>query len=405
MKLGEILIKRGLLTEGQLEMALKAQLILGGHLGTNLIEMGFVDEDTLGKVLSKTSGTPYAPPHLFTNIPEATINTVPAKIAEEYQVIPLKVADQAVHLALINPTDLGILDELSFAIGRKVIPWIAPEVRVFQALERYYAVGRRPRYIALGHHLDDAGDGNRSGTGKVSRGPAGAVPIPAGDSRRDDLLSEEGQGVEFEYGKSWQEVADELATRESAAPTVETSKQPSSLMPLSELAERYCRADSPDDLARAALEFSVGRADRMLLMAVNADRASVWHERGLALLGGTRGLPVFHVTSEAVFGLLMGDDYYHGVVPPQEEIHSFYRRLGVDAPSELLLIPLRVNDRLVAVVLADGGRQGRIHGEVAEFLKAFRLFGMSVGLLALRKKIRDAALPVTPAAAARGQAV
>ena len=101
----------------------------------------------------------------------------------------------------------------------------------------------------------------------------------------------------------------------------------------------------------------------------------------------------------------MGDDYYHGVVPPQEEIRSFYRRLGVDAPSELLLIPLRVNDRLVAVVLADGGRQGRIHGEVAEFLKAFRLFGMSLGLLALRKKIRDAALPGTPVAAARGQAV
>jgi hypothetical protein len=43
MKLGEILIRDGVLTKRQLDIALKAQLLVGGHLGTNLIELGYVD--------------------------------------------------------------------------------------------------------------------------------------------------------------------------------------------------------------------------------------------------------------------------------------------------------------------------------------------------------------------------
>src|SRR5262245_9126990 len=137
MKLGEILIKRGLLKPAQLEAALKSQLILGGHLGTALIELGFVDEDTLGDVLSSMSGVPYAPPQSFTKIPAPTIAAGPPKSAEEYLAIPLKLEEKSVHLALPNPTDLRVVDELSFAIGRRVIPWIAPEVRLYQALEEY----------------------------------------------------------------------------------------------------------------------------------------------------------------------------------------------------------------------------------------------------------------------------
>ncbi len=368
MKLGEILIASGVLTESQLEKALKAQLIFGGHLGTSLIELGFIDEETLGTVLSKTSGVPYAAPDLFESIPEATLNAVPAKVAEEYQVVPLKLVEQAVHVALINPRDLRVLDELSFAIGRRVVPWIAPEVRIFQALERYYAVGRLPRYITLGTHLDRAERRKHAGTGT---------------------------SPEDADGKAWQKAAEALEKPKRPAPGVEEPKDACSLMPLSELAERYCRADSRDDLALAALAFGVGRANRMLFLHVRGDRASVWQERGLNLAVEARGLVSFQVTSEALFGLLMGDNHFHGDLPPREEIRSFYRRLGADEPLDLLLIPLRVNGLLVAFAIADGGPRGRIQGQVEEFLKAFHLFGMSLGLVALRKKIREAAQPVT----------
>jgi hypothetical protein len=394
MRLGETLIATRVLTELQLDRALKAQLIHGGHLGTNLIELDFIDEDTLGKVLSETTGVPYAPPKLFASIPDATIRAVPEKVAEEYQGVPVMLTEQAVHVALVNPKDLRALDEMSFAIGRRVIPWIAPEVRIFQALEKYYAVERRPRYITHGDRLDEASKRRRSATRPAASSAAATPPAATVDPRQDDPLEGERRDLEAGYGRPWQEVAEELEKRASAAPVVEPPKPPSASMPLPVLAERYCEARTHDDLALAALEFAVGRAERILFLAVRADRASVWHERGLNVPDEKRNGISFQVTSEPLFTLLMGDDYYFGDLPACEDDASFYRRLGVDAPLEVLLVPIRVNDRLVAVVLVDGGRDGRLHGDIQEFLRAFRLFGMSLGLVALRKKIGDAARPL-----------
>ena len=161
-------------------------------------------------------------------------------------------------------------------------------------------------------------------------------------------------------------------------------------MPLSALADHYCCAESIDDLARAAIEFSVGRAERLLLMRVQAGRASVWHERGLGLTDETRRLLSFQVNSEPLLQLLSGEHHYFGPVPPREDVLFSYRKLGVDPPVELLLIPIRVNDLLVAIALADGGCQGRVRGALEDLLTAFHGFGMSVGLLAMRRKIRAA---------------
>ena len=380
MKLGEILIERGVLTRTQLDLALKAQLIFGGHLGTSLIETGLLDEDTLGQVLSSSAGVPYAPRHLLAHVRPAAIKAVPKKIAEEYSVVPIRLEGTSVHLAFVNPRDLRALDALKFATGRNVVAWIAPEVRVLQALEKYYGVARRARYIKLDYRLDEPR--------RASAVCDEAAPIPPTDEA--SFLSSSEPDAAIGYGRPWQEVANELFGLDSAE-----REPPASLMSIPELAERYCRAESRGDLARAVLDFTAGRADRMLLMFVRGNRASVWEDRGFGLSDGVRSDAAFEVTSEAVFRLLMGNDYYYGALPKDEEILSFYARLGTHAPAELLLIPIHVNDHLVALALADGGLKGRIEGDVDEFLKAFRLFSTAVLMVALRKNLRDVARPVT----------
>ncbi len=383
MKLGEILIKMGLITEAQLELALQTQLIFGGHLGTSLIETGLLDEDTLGGVLASSAGVPYASHDLLTNIAKTAIDAVPRKIAEEYRVVPIKLEGTSIHLAFVNPRDLRALDALKFATGRNVVAWIAPEVRVYQALERYYGVVRRARYIKLEHRLDELH--------VVSPIRDEAVPIPSTDEV--PFLSSSEADAAFGYGRPWQEVANELFGLDSAEP-----QPPASVMSLPELADRYCRAESRDDLARAVLDFTEGRADRMLLMRVRANRASVWEQRGFGRSDGARCDAAFEVISEPVFRLLMGNDYYYGALPKDEESLSIYARLGMDAPEEVLLIPVHFNDHLVALALADGGRKGGIKGDVEDFLRAFRLFSTAVLLVALRKDLRDAARPVARAA-------
>jgi hypothetical protein len=384
MRLGEILVEHGVLNQDQLELALKSQLIFGGHLGTTLIEMGLLDEDTLGEVLASSTGVPYAAHHHLANIPKETIKAVPAKIAEEFQVVPFKLDGNSVHLAFVNPKDFRALDALKFAIGRAIVPWIAPEIRIFQALEKFYGVERRARYIKLDQKLDEPA----SPSTHFEDSAPDSAPIPVTDETQ--FLSYGQQDSEFGYGRSWQEIADELSRGDSAAPAT-----PPSLMSLPELAERYCRSESRDDLARALLDFAVGRADRMLLMFVRANRATVWEERGFAIPYAIADTVAFEVTSEPLFHVLMGSDHFHGAFPAGEKTQSFYRTLGAAAPAELLLIPVHVNDQLVTLALIDGGPKGAIRGEVDEFLRAFRLFSTAVMMVALRRHLRDAARPLS----------
>jgi hypothetical protein len=79
------------------------------------------------------------------------------------------------------------------------------------------------------------------------------------------------------------------------------------------------------------------------------------------------------------------------MVPADEAVHAFFETLGIQAPQELLMIPVRVDELLVGLALADGGPQGSVRNAADELVKAVRLFEMSVSLLAIRAKINDAA--------------
>ena len=390
MKLGEILVEKGLLTASQVDAALKAQLISGGHFGTSLIELGYIDEDGLGAALASMTGAPYASPRLFAEVGEDAIRAVPVAIAEEYLAIPIKLEDKSIHLALVDPNNLRALDEISFAIGYRVIPWVAPEVRIYEALEKLYGVTRRARYLTLGQQLDDASVPGHGGGG--TREVKGAPAYVTDEFQPEGGISDDVSDFTLLYGKSWRDVAEELDGQESTpAPRATAPKPPGLPMTMSVLAERFCRSESSDDLARATLEFSVGRADRMLMMTVRGERAHVWHERGLALTLEAHRRLGFPVATEPLFRLLTGNAHYLGAVPADEAAHAFFDTLGVQVPRELLLIPMRVDELLIGLALADGGPDGNVLAGAEDLIKALRLFEMSVSLVELRRKITDAA--------------
>ena len=58
-----------------------------------------------------------------------------------------------VKIALRDPSDLRVLDELFFVVGKKIVVGVAPEVRIYQALEKYYGKLRTPRFAILAEKL------------------------------------------------------------------------------------------------------------------------------------------------------------------------------------------------------------------------------------------------------------
>ena len=152
-RLGQLLVRADLVSENHLARALGVQHFAGGRIGTLLLERGALDEDDLGRTLADQHACEFVPWSVLANVSPAAIAALPAKFAIRHCAVPYDRGEGFLRVALRDPSDLRILDELFFVTGRKIVPSVAPEVRIFQALEKYYGERRTPRYAILAEKL------------------------------------------------------------------------------------------------------------------------------------------------------------------------------------------------------------------------------------------------------------
>ena len=152
-RIGVILIRAGAVTEESVNRALAVQSFAGGRLGTLLIERGSASEDDVGKALSEQHGCSYIPWSTLGAVPAPVIAALPAKFAIRHSAVPVELGEGWIRIALREPSNLRILDELFFVTGKKILAATAPEVRLYQALEKYYGERRTPRFAILAEKL------------------------------------------------------------------------------------------------------------------------------------------------------------------------------------------------------------------------------------------------------------
>lgn len=149
MKVGSMLIQERIITEAQLEEALRNQVIFGGKIGTNLIELGYITAELLSDALSRHKGFPQAKPSELHSIRPEVIALITAEIAKKHQVIPVSLDKKRLTVAMSDPCDIAAIDRLSFMTGMYINPVVIPELLLIMALERYYKIRRETRYIAI----------------------------------------------------------------------------------------------------------------------------------------------------------------------------------------------------------------------------------------------------------------
>ena len=151
MRLGEILIAAGVLTELQLEEALTAQVMWGARVGTALVELGRIDLDGLANALAHQHHLPAALASHFDGADRALQLLLSPNHAERFACVPLRhVGKRAAAVAVatpLQPRELAIVgDELGIEPERLIIA-IAPELRIRYALERVYHIARPQRFL------------------------------------------------------------------------------------------------------------------------------------------------------------------------------------------------------------------------------------------------------------------
>ena len=151
-RLGELLILAGLLTAEQIEQALRAQVLWGGRLGTNLVELHHLELDPLAKALGRQHRMPAALARHFDHADRELQRRLSPELAERYACVPLLCTGPDHHIVVasvapIPPRHLAIIaDELAVDAGR-VVPAIAAELRIRYQLERVYGIRRAARFL------------------------------------------------------------------------------------------------------------------------------------------------------------------------------------------------------------------------------------------------------------------
>lgn len=149
-RVGEILLAAGIIDEMQLQSALGEQKQWGRRLGVTLIKLGMVEEGHLIRALAKQLDLPVAS-LAGKRIPDDVIALVPSRVASKHGVIPLfKKGDGPsgqLFLGMEDPSNLEVLDDLSFRTGMEIHPVMIGPTELGEAIDRYYhgRTGGAPR--------------------------------------------------------------------------------------------------------------------------------------------------------------------------------------------------------------------------------------------------------------------
>src|SRR5207248_4372869 len=146
-KISELLIRAGHLNPEGLEEALDWQVLYGGRLGTNLLELKLVEEEQLARALGKQLGAEVAWGEL--QVDPALVSAVPKHVADRQEIVPWKLEKRRLKV-LCCEIKVGDLDQLSYKVGRTCVPVVAPEFRIFQLLRLHYQATRQMRALDFG---------------------------------------------------------------------------------------------------------------------------------------------------------------------------------------------------------------------------------------------------------------
>ena len=137
-RLGELLIKTGLIDEEQLKAALVVQMHRGGKLGAILVEQLIVSEEQLSEALAGQKGLEVVSLQNFAFDRDA-VALLPERIARMRMIIPLGYRDGKVLLAMADPLDVEAVDDMRLRAGVDVTPVVATESQIRYAIDKFMA--------------------------------------------------------------------------------------------------------------------------------------------------------------------------------------------------------------------------------------------------------------------------
>jgi type IV pilus assembly protein PilB len=135
--LGELLIREKLINSDQLKTAVDYEKKNKVSIGSALVTLGHISEEEMAQALSRQLGYPYIDLSQFEVYPDV-INLIPVDIAKKHMIMPIHRIRSFLTMAMVDPTDLDVIENVRFRTSLSIQPVIASESGINDAITKYY---------------------------------------------------------------------------------------------------------------------------------------------------------------------------------------------------------------------------------------------------------------------------
>jgi hypothetical protein len=323
---------------------------------------------------------------VFEDVPQEVLDALPRELAEKYTAFPIKRERVRLHVAMKDPNDMNALDELRFIVGLDIRPYIASEMRIVFAMEKYYGIKRDLRYVAVKGAETTFDDtlAAKHAPAPPAGGPAPMAP-PAPIEEEEAYLGDESQTDIYGAPPPFavEEPAPPVAAAPApAAPAVRAA--PVARDPYEVLAAPSDR----EQIASALIEIARRVVSRAVLLQVKGEVVSGWKASGEGLTDGSVSQLSVTLAEPSLFKDVVEDKaFYKGPVLQVPQNNRLLVALGGAYPQEAVAYPLVIKGKVVGVLYGDNGQGAMITGDVGRLASLMVKASMSLEILILRNKI------------------
>ncbi|MCI0370655.1 MAG: hypothetical protein L0214_04570 [candidate division NC10 bacterium] len=347
MRLGQVLLRMGLVSLEQLEEATERQVSCGGRLGSNLLELGYLSEEALAKTLSIIHGVPYADPARLERVDPRILFLISADFATKHRLVPFERDRTGLYVAMVDPTDRVPLEALRKTLGCEVRPRVAVELRVLYALHRFYNAPLFPRFSHLPRFF-------------------------AGQQEKAEEAKRDVQRLSTQW---------ETVQQERRAEPAPTGPDPDAT---------FVRPRDREAVCRTLVAFAATRVKRAALFTVRDESAFGLLAAVSGLDPGAFALLEISLAAPSILqDVLNRREFYRGPFLSVPENLRLAAALGGPPPQEALAYPLLVRDKVVCILYGDNGSQNLLLGGFEDLKKLVMKAAMALQILILQQKIRN----------------
>ncbi len=447
--LGSLLVQNQIVGVKQIEQALQHQVIHGGSLETNVLELGLVGEEVLAEYAARSRGMPVLLRELL-NVPnQRAIKMLPWSAVEKSRILPIRLEDTRMIIAADEEPHSEDLEEIAFAINVRFDAYYVHEFRLAMGLNRHYGLPMSPRMVALQRRYEpdfevdqpptvrppssvpglfsarpagnEASSGSEVGTGRiVTIGPPSdpeKITTPSSEAAREPHAAAEvltpGQksGSAFENRERIRRTAELYREkvrrqRSSASPmdgevhdrpepgdasahdlVGHSEGEPAVLVSLAEARERLDDAKSRDEILDVVMDFARQSFEFLVLLVVHGKMA----QGRTAVWGRRETQRIDHLAIPLDQGGMFETAFetkslYLGPPGTAEADQDALKRMGRAGLRNCAILPIFIRHRVIMLLYGDGGQSGVLAEEVSSLSRFCRYVSEAFERLLISRK-------------------